>query len=44
MEKERVYEILNRINLCIKFGNYDAAREYAMIEMENLEKEKMSYK
>lgn len=37
MEIEKVYEILKRINLCIKYGNYDAAREYALLEMEKLD-------
>ena len=37
MEIEKVYEILNRINICIKYGNYDAAREYALLEMKKLD-------
>ena len=40
IEIERVYQILNRINICIQFGNFDAAREYAILEMKNLEEEK----
>ena len=31
-----VYKMLKRINVCIQYGDYDAAREYANIEMENI--------
>lgn len=36
VETEKVYEILKRINSCIKYGDYDAAREYIDFEMKNI--------
>ena len=36
LEVEKVYQILNRINICIKYGDYDAAREYANLELDNI--------
>lgn len=44
IETERVYEILKRINICIKFGNYDAAREYANLEMKKISDEMVKLK
>lgn len=36
LDAENVYKILKRINICIQYGDYDAAREYANLEMKNI--------